>query len=75
MQLTINTTGTANQMPTIIHLILKFNATAKEKERAINLCSKQILKFKEILKKLNISEETMENTIRKFSSYLLYRRK
>lgn len=62
MQLTINTTGTANQMPTIIHLILKFNATAKEKEHAINLCSKQILKFKEILKKLNISEETMETT-------------
>lgn len=62
MKITINTTGTANQMPTIIHLILKFNATAKEKERAINLCSKQILKFKEILQKLNISEETMETT-------------
>ena len=42
-------------MPTIIHLTFKFNATAQEKERAINLGSKQILTFKEILKKLNIS--------------------
>ena len=62
MKITINTTGTASQMPTIIHLTCKFNATAKEKEHAINLGSKQILKFKEILKKLNISEETMETT-------------
>lgn len=62
MKITINTTGTASQMPTIIHLTFKFNAAAKEKERAINLGSKQILKFKEMLKKLNISEETMETT-------------
>ena len=62
MKITINTTGTASQMPTIIHLTFKFNAVAKEKGHAINLGSKQILKFKEILKKLNISEETMETT-------------
>ena len=61
MQITINTTDTANQMPTIIHLVCKFKATAKEKERTINLGSKQILNFKEILEKLNISQETTRN--------------
>ena len=62
MKITINTTGTANQMPTMIHLNFKFTAKDKIQDYVINLGSKQILDFKEILKKLNISEETMETT-------------
>ena len=62
MEIKINTKGTASKMPTMIHLNFKFFAENKVKDKVINLSSKQILDFKEMLKKLNISDETMQTT-------------